>query len=71
MKTTIVLICLLALPILFSGCTQAPQQPNNPAVLTQDENLDLSNDLDDLSQLQDSLNDTALDDSGIDENSFS
>lgn len=69
MKYSLIFVLLL-LSLLLFGCTQKPAE-NPPAAGELQEDIELTTDLNDFSDLQNSLNDTALDDSGIDENSFS
>ncbi len=69
MKAIFVLLLLLVFLVAVSGCTQQPPAPSGGDQLGSD-TVGISNGLDDLADLQNSLDDTALEDSGIDENSF-
>ncbi len=70
-----VLVFLFCISLLLFGCVQKQtgpetnQQQGAPSELLDETGM--IEDLNDLTDLQNALNDTALEDSGIDENSFS
>lgn len=70
MKALVVLFCV---SLLLFGCAQKPVEPGENPPTSSTEILDetgMAEDLNDLTDLQNALNDTALEDSGIDANSF-